>query len=58
MKNKNVIMGITGIVMAIIWSFCFIKVLNSLAGIIIGICLGISFGISFGLIFARKDKNK
>ena len=37
MKNKNIIMGITiGTVMAIIWSFCFIKVLNSLAEIIIG----------------------
>lgn len=44
--------------MAIIWSFCFVKVLNSRMGIILGICLGISFGISFGLIFTRKDKNK
>lgn len=44
--------------MTIIWSLCFVKIFNSMAGIGIGICLGVSFGISFCLIFKKKDKNK
>ena len=57
---KKGILGITiGVSMAIIWSVCFVNVLDSMAGIGVGVCLGVAFGLSFTLMFSsgnKKDK--
>lgn len=45
--------------MAMIWSVCFINILDSMAGVGIGICFGVAFGMLFTLMFSsgnKKDK--
>ena len=54
---KKGILGIAiGVAMAIIWSVCFVNILDSMAGIAVGGCLGVAFGISFTLLFSSVGK--
>lgn len=60
MKRETaiIIVLLIGIAMAILWSFVFVNVLHSMAGIGVGVCFGIAFAASTGVILQSKKNKK